>query len=83
MIKKSRGPYKNKFDLPGGKIEDGESLESALVREFMEETGLDIEVGDFISSNEVDNHYFNESGEQRSLYHIGSFYFVNLKVKII
>lgn len=38
---------------PGGGIEFGESSEKALKREFLEETGLQIEVGDFIEFFEV------------------------------
>lgn len=33
------------FSMPGGKLEDGESLAGALVREMKEETGLDVEPG--------------------------------------
>jgi len=79
MIKKSRGPYKGKYDLPGGKIEERESLETALKREFIEETGLEIEIKDFIANSEVDEHYKNDSGEDREIYLIGSYYFVNIK----
>ena len=33
------------WSFPGGGVEFGESLEEALVREFQEETGLEVEVG--------------------------------------
>lgn len=34
-----------KFSLPGGRVEDGEALGDALVREMHEETGLVVEPG--------------------------------------
>lgn len=78
VIKKARGPYKGKYDLPGGKIEEGESHEEALKREFLEETGLTISVDKFIDTNEVHSKYLNDKGEDRELYHTGYFYFVSL-----
>jgi ADP-ribose pyrophosphatase YjhB (NUDIX family) len=33
------------WSLPGGKVEEGEPLATALVREMREETGLDVEPG--------------------------------------
>jgi ADP-ribose pyrophosphatase YjhB (NUDIX family) len=33
------------WSLPGGKLEEGETLAEALIREIKEETGLDIEPG--------------------------------------
>ena len=32
--------YRNHWDLPGGRIEPDETAEKALMREFLEETGL-------------------------------------------
>lgn len=42
VIKKSAGPYINRYDLPGGSLEDGEELAKAVVREVKEETGLEV-----------------------------------------
>ncbi len=36
------------FDLPGGAVEKGETLEEALVREVKEETGVDVKKGDML-----------------------------------
>ena len=41
-IKKARGPYKNRFDLPGGSQKTNEGFTETLVREFLEETGYKV-----------------------------------------
>jgi ADP-ribose pyrophosphatase YjhB (NUDIX family) len=43
-IKKNSGPYIHRYDLPGGSLEHGEDLATALRREFREETGYEIEI---------------------------------------
>ncbi|MCR2822115.1 NUDIX hydrolase [Lederbergia panacisoli] len=48
VINKNGGPYKNRFDLPGGSLEEGETLSKAMKREFTEETGLEIEIDENI-----------------------------------
>lgn len=36
-------PYPLHWDMPGGKIDTGETVEEALIREVNEETGFDVE----------------------------------------
>lgn len=42
LIRKSRGAYTGKLDLPGGSFEHGETPEECVKREIMEETGLTV-----------------------------------------
>ena len=42
LVRRGRPPRLDKWSIPGGKVEWGESLEEALRREILEETGLDI-----------------------------------------
>lgn len=44
VIRKNGGPYINRYDLPGGSLEESESLTQAMKREFLEETGVEIEI---------------------------------------
>lgn len=55
------GEYKDWWEFPGGKIEEGESPESALVREIREELATEISVGDYIDTIEFDYPAFHLS----------------------
>lgn len=48
------GEFKGGWEFPGGKVETGESLESALVREIKEELDADIRVNDLFETVEYD-----------------------------
>jgi len=43
-VRRARSPAKGFYSLPGGRVEYGESLHTALTREVDEETGLKIEI---------------------------------------
>jgi nucleoside triphosphatase len=43
----------DKYTLPGGHIELGETMEEALKREVKEEVGLDVEVVEFLTMQEA------------------------------
>ena len=48
LIRRGKAPSAGEWSIPGGAVELGESVESALRREVREETGLDIAVGRFL-----------------------------------
>lgn len=55
------GEFKGGWEFPGGKIEENEKPEEALVREIQEELDTIVEVGDFIDQIEYDYPNFHLS----------------------
>lgn len=55
------GEFKDGWEFPGGKIEEGESPKQALKREILEELDAEILVGDLINTIEFDYPNFHLS----------------------
>ena len=45
LVKRAHAPLKGEWSLPGGAVELGETLEAAVAREVLEETGVAVDVG--------------------------------------
>ena len=45
MIRRGRGPAQGDWSVPGGRVEAGETMAEAVVREVLEETGIEAVCG--------------------------------------
>jgi 8-oxo-dGTP diphosphatase len=48
LVRRGRGPAQGTWSVPGGRVEAGEPLHAAVVRETYEETGLEVVVDHFL-----------------------------------
>lgn len=72
-IEKNSGPYKGRYDLPGGSQILGESLVETLSREFKEETGLSISE---VKENRIYDVFVRENKDNNLVHHIFALYTV-------
>lgn len=53
LIKRGRAPRLGEWSIPGGKVNRGESLHDAALRELFEETGVIAEIGPLLAVYEI------------------------------
>lgn len=84
LIKKARGPYTGKWDLPGGSLEFGEKPLEGLSREVQEETGLSVQKSDLLNVLSHTVAYELADGEKEEMHHLGIIYnaLLNLSGKL-
>lgn len=56
LASRTKAPSDGLFSLPGGRVEPGETLREAAVREVMEEVGVAIEITGFADHAEIIEH---------------------------
>lgn len=65
MVKNKKGDSSSYWSLPGGAVEEGETLEDAVIRETKEECGFDIEITGLYSVREA---FFANRGHHAILF---------------
>lgn len=78
LVQKQRGPYKGKWDLPGGGVESGENSMETLEREIQEECGYQVKTAELVDVLNNRISYFNDQNEFEELTLLSIVYKVTL-----
>jgi len=65
LVKRGGPPLEGQWSIPGGMLEVGETLLEGVRRELLEETGIDVRVGELIEVFER----INRDGDGKARYH--------------
>ena len=83
LVKKARGGYKGKYDLPGGGIEHTETPIEALHREMMEEVSGTVIKEELLDVTSTNIKWLMEENVTEDLHHIGILYLVDINLSCI
>ena len=61
LVRRGRAPAYGEWSLPGGAVELGETLENAVIREVIEEIGLEVEVLELVAV--LDRIFLDKEGQ--------------------
>ena len=69
----TRSPYYGSYSIPKGKVEEGESLIDAAIRETKEEVGVEINIDDIVNK---DNPFLIEYKNEKDIVYKQLYYFI-------
>lgn len=78
LVKKARGGYKGKLDLPGGGIEHTENPAETLEREILEEAGIRVNNFSLLDATATNIKWEMKEDVWEDLHHIGILYVVEV-----
>lgn len=82
LIRKARGCYIGKLDLPGGGFEHPEMPEECVTREILEETGLKVTNVELFDATSANTKWHDpELDDIEDLHHIGILYLIEYEDK--
>lgn len=84
LIRKAKGAYTGKLDLPGGTIEHGEKPEETVRREIFEETGRNVISCELFDANSCRvEWYVKVKDDIEDLHHLGFIYKIEIDSDIV